>query len=215
MAELGTIGGSIAHELNNPLAGIITFIQLIKNDLKGDEAYKEDILEMERAALKCKTIIENLLSFSRQSPDSKLEKSDFVAVVKQALQIVELQWKSSAIKIAANIPQEKYLVPGAFGLLAQSIMTLLQMTFETLAQQLAKDSTTNPNVKILVTKDAETIVFKLTSDGDPEARGLTQIFRQTIAEQILTDLGGTVEFMTDPNAESTVKISLPRLNFRS
>ncbi|MGE3974308.1 MAG: sensor histidine kinase [Bdellovibrionales bacterium] len=211
MAELGTIGGSIAHEINNPLAGILTFLQLIKSDLHGNESYAQDILEMERAALKCKTIIENLLSFSRQSHDSRQEKSDFIAVIKQALQIVELQWKSSAIKISAKIPNEKFYVPGAFGLLAQSIMTLLQMTFETLSQQLEKDPSKNPEIQIRAEKTEKMIVLKLTSDGDPEARGLTQIFRQTIAEQILTDLGGRVDFITDLKSQNTVKISLPRI----
>jgi two-component system NtrC family sensor kinase len=215
MAELGTIGGSIAHEINNPLAGILTFIQLIKGDLKGDETYAPDILEMEKAALKCKTIIENLLSFSRQPSDSKHERCDFVAVVKQALQIVSLQWKTSVIKITTQIPSETIFVPGAFGLLAQSIMTLLQMAIETLAQQLAKDLTTSPEIKVEVHKDSRVVVLRLSSEGDQEARGLTQIFRQTIAEQILTDLGGSVDFITDPNAQSTVKITLPRLDFRA
>ena len=46
MAELGTIGSSIAHELNNPLGGMLSFIQLIRMDLKGDEHYHEDIIQM-------------------------------------------------------------------------------------------------------------------------------------------------------------------------
>src|SRR5690606_29198531 len=48
MAELGTIGSSIAHELNNPLGGMLSFIQLIKMDLSGDEPWFADIEEMEK-----------------------------------------------------------------------------------------------------------------------------------------------------------------------
>ncbi|MES3039467.1 MAG: histidine kinase dimerization/phospho-acceptor domain-containing protein [Bdellovibrionota bacterium] len=65
LAELGTVASGIAHELNNPLAGIISFIQLIKADLPKEDEYYEDLLEMEKAALRSKTIIQDLLSFVR------------------------------------------------------------------------------------------------------------------------------------------------------
>ncbi len=66
LAELGTVGGSIAHELNNPIAGMLTFAQLIRMDLKGNEPYYEDILEIEKGILRCRDIIQNLLSSIRK-----------------------------------------------------------------------------------------------------------------------------------------------------
>ncbi|MGZ3818457.1 MAG: histidine kinase, partial [Bdellovibrio sp.] len=47
LAELGTIGSSIAHELNNPLGGILSFTQLIKMDMNPEHPLYPDILEME------------------------------------------------------------------------------------------------------------------------------------------------------------------------
>lgn len=66
LAELGTVGGSIAHELNNPIAGMLTFTQLIRMDLKGDEWFFDDILEIEKGILRCRDIIQNLLSSIRR-----------------------------------------------------------------------------------------------------------------------------------------------------
>ncbi len=66
LAELGTVGGSIAHELNNPIAGMLTFTQLIRMDLKSDEWYFEDIVEIEKGILRCRDIIQNLLSSIRK-----------------------------------------------------------------------------------------------------------------------------------------------------
>ena len=68
MAELGVIGSSIAHELNNPLGGMLSFIQLIRMDLKGDEPWGSDILDMENGAQRCREIVKNLLGFARRSP---------------------------------------------------------------------------------------------------------------------------------------------------
>lgn len=65
LAELGMVGGSIAHELNNPLGGIISFLQLIKMELPKEDPKYEDITAMEEAAQKSKEIIQNLLDFSR------------------------------------------------------------------------------------------------------------------------------------------------------
>ena len=51
MAELGTIGSSIAHELNNPLGGILSFTQLIKMDMRPDHPLYPDIVEMEATTI--------------------------------------------------------------------------------------------------------------------------------------------------------------------
>lgn len=69
-AELGILSSNIAHELNNPLGGIISFLQLIKMDLKKDAYEYNDILALEESAHKCKDIIQRLLDFSRKSSDN-------------------------------------------------------------------------------------------------------------------------------------------------
>ena len=71
LAELGTIASSIAHELNNPLGGVLSFIQIIKMDLDKNDPIYCDIDEMEKGAQRCKEIIQNLLGFARnyKSPD--------------------------------------------------------------------------------------------------------------------------------------------------
>lgn len=74
LSDLGILAGSLAHELNNPLAGIITFLQLILSD--PDNTPKETITDIEdllNAALDCKHVIESILESVRNNQSLDLD----------------------------------------------------------------------------------------------------------------------------------------------
>lgn len=74
LSDLGILAGSLAHELNNPLAGIITFLQLILNDPKNTpEAYLTDVQDLLDAALNCKSVIQSILESVRNNKSLDLE----------------------------------------------------------------------------------------------------------------------------------------------
>jgi len=73
LASLGLLISGIAHEINNPITGIITYAELLKMKSK-DEQITTGLQKMLNGAERCKHIIENLLTFSRQkSPSRTLE----------------------------------------------------------------------------------------------------------------------------------------------
>ncbi len=66
--ELGIISSSIAHELNNPIAGIQAALSLLMLDENMYEEAKQTLVEMKNGAIRCKQLIETFLGFSRANP---------------------------------------------------------------------------------------------------------------------------------------------------
>lgn len=67
IASLGTLSAGVAHEINNPLAGILIFAELLLKDLAPDAPGRENVEEIVKQTLRCQQIVTRLLEFSRQS----------------------------------------------------------------------------------------------------------------------------------------------------
>ena len=93
MAALGQFASGLAHDINNPLTGVLAFAQLAQKSVEpGSQAF-EDIKEIEASALRCKKIVEDLLSFSRPQSQSNATQVDLGEVVKKILPNLEIQFK--------------------------------------------------------------------------------------------------------------------------
>lgn len=72
MDAVGYLAGHIAHELNNPLAGIRATAQILLHDRKERDRLYNDLVEVEKAASRCQAIIFNLLEFSSDKSDTSI-----------------------------------------------------------------------------------------------------------------------------------------------
>jgi len=90
MAAFGQLGAGIAHEVKNPLAGILGFAQLSLRKLEEGSPLFNNLAVIEKETKRCKLIIDNLLRFARQE---KVAHSplDLNAVVQDAAAIVDHQ----------------------------------------------------------------------------------------------------------------------------
>ncbi len=70
LASLGRLASGIAHEINNPLTGILTYSSILLEDLKGSD-FEEDLLVIVRETYRCRDIVKGILEFARET---KLEK---------------------------------------------------------------------------------------------------------------------------------------------
>jgi two-component system, NtrC family, sensor kinase len=73
LSAIGELISGIAHELNNPLTGVMGYSQLLQLRKDLDERAKENLLKINNLALRCQKIVQNLLSFARkQKPERTL-----------------------------------------------------------------------------------------------------------------------------------------------
>jgi two-component system NtrC family sensor kinase len=219
LAELGTIGSSIAHELNNPLGGILSFTQLIKMDLPKDHPLYPDILEMEAGSLRCKDIIQNLLGFTRNPNVDEITDIDLRDVIKRAYKIMELQIKSQAIDVTLNLPDNTFPARGHLNLLSQAIKNILQSAYDSILAQRklsGKDFKGTLDVTLQLTTDKYLVSVKNNGIAyEKESAGLGI----PVASQIVEDHGGRLEISSSTNhdnsSQTLAKISFPRPVLRS
>ncbi len=124
MAAIGELAAGIAHEVNNPITGIINFAQLLLDDSKKDsleaELLDRIVNEGERIAL----ITKNLLSFARESENYN-EPIDLVQVIRDSLSLVEHQLKKDGIIISTDYSTEPCQILGNFTQIQQVILNLI------------------------------------------------------------------------------------------
>ncbi len=127
MAAVGQLAGGVAHEINNPLGGILAFSQLMKRDPGRSPGDMESLNLIEESALRCKRIVESLLKFSRHSRVEDRRPFDLSRCVEDATLLFKAQLKSNPktlleLNLSEGLPE----VYGDPGQLAQVVLNLLQ-----------------------------------------------------------------------------------------
>lgn len=99
LSELGLISSSIAHELNNPLGGILSYLQIMKMELPTTHPFIKDLDFLTDAANHMKKHIEDLLFFSRKEDLIKLEKINIIDVFQKNLDLLQMQLKKEHLSV--------------------------------------------------------------------------------------------------------------------
>jgi two-component system NtrC family sensor kinase len=73
LASIGKLAAGVAHEINNPLTGVLTNASLLLEDLPDGDPKKEDVNVIVSETIRCREIVKRLLDFARQTkPQKKL-----------------------------------------------------------------------------------------------------------------------------------------------
>ena len=141
MASLGKLSATVAHEINNPLAGMLVYAELSRRDLQGqalDPAVREEVMGylsvIERECRRCGGIVQNLLLFARPS-GSSMALVDVNAVVRQSLMLVEHHLHMNGLKLKAEFLEEDSQIMADGGQLQQALVALLVNAIEAMSGQ--------------------------------------------------------------------------------
>ena len=105
MGAFGQMSAGIAHEVKNPLAGILGYAQLSKRKLDEENPARKYLDIIEKETKRCKEIIENLMKFARQE-SSTFEPFVVNQAVRDAIALVDHQVSINGVKIERNIAED-------------------------------------------------------------------------------------------------------------
>ncbi len=108
MEAIGTLAGGIAHDFNNILTAIIGFAQLNMNSFEEDSSIKEDLKEIHTAGLRARDLVQQILSFARQS-DDEVYSIQPIHILKEALKLLRSTVPSS-IDIRQDLVSKSYII---------------------------------------------------------------------------------------------------------
>jgi two-component system NtrC family sensor kinase len=102
MVAIGKLAAGVAHEINNPLTGVLTNSSLMLDDMTDDHPWREDIQTIVNETLRCRKIVKGLLDFSRQTKPQRT-LLDLNQVVEDTLSLVRNQTVFRNIKIVYDL----------------------------------------------------------------------------------------------------------------
>src|SRR5665647_1148536 len=124
LAAVGQLASGIAHELNNPLTGVLTFTSLLRKKMEGDSQDAQDLDLVIRETKRCASIIRRLLDFAREKVPVK-GFFNLNQLIEDTVRFVDRPAALQQIEIATNLDADLPQIWGDADLLKQVLLNIL------------------------------------------------------------------------------------------
>lgn len=175
LSAVGSLVAGVAHELNNPLTGVLGFSQLL---LMGDcdEKIRQDLKKIHWEATRCQKIVQNLLRFSRQTKP-KWERVDINQAIEQILELRAYEVRGRNVDIVRELDPE---LPGVIGdaqQIQQVFLNIINNALDSLAE--GKDPCT-------LTVRTEVLESGVRTTFSDTGKGVSEEFRNRVFDPFFT-----------------------------
>ena len=124
LASIGKLAAGIAHEINNPLGGILVLSSLVLEDLPPDNPHRENLQEVIKQTMRCRDIVKGLLQFSRLE-EGKTEYVNVNQVLNNTLSLIEKQALFHNVRLTKNFQEDIPSILGDNSQLQQVFMNII------------------------------------------------------------------------------------------
>jgi len=218
LASLGKLSAGVAHEINNPLGGILIYSHLLLEDTPKDSPHRSNLKKIIKETSRCKEIVKGLLEFARPK-DPEMSPLDINTVVEKSLYIIEDQAMFQNVIIERHLATDLPRIVGDGSQLQQVFMNIILNAAE------AMDNNGSLTLYTGLSSDSRQIEiqFSDTGHGIPEEdiKRLFEPFFTTkevgkgtglglaISYSIIRKHRGTIEVRSQAGEGATFTVKLP------
>jgi len=135
LESIGTLAGGVAHEINNPIMGIMNYAQLIVDELGPDSPATEYATEIGKETQRIATIVANLLSFARSEKETHKSPARLCDIVEDTLSLIRAVMRHDQITLVVDVPADLPKILCRSQQIRQVLMNLLTNTRDALNQK--------------------------------------------------------------------------------
>ena len=225
LASLGKLAATVAHEINNPLAAVLTYTRLMMK-LMSRGRFTQERLEdiaryltiMESETARCGEIVKNLLAFSRQ-PKITVETSSIEELIEKTLVLISHDLEMKNIQLVKEIEPDLPKIKCSSRHIQQALLNLLSNASEAMPEGgtltvTAKRSKSDGFVEAIISDTGCGIseedlknIFEPFFTTKEEGRGVG--LGLSVVHGIITRHNGSIEIESKPDEGSTFKVRLP------
>ena len=213
LASVGQLVGGAAHELNNPIAAMLGYSDLLMSTPLNPEQHQlaEKIGQQVR---RTKSLVASLLSFAKQGP-AAMAPVDVSTVLRTAVKLAQPQWQALKIEVHTELQPNLPLVLGDSNQLLQVCVQILNNALHAADQRNARTLTVTAQHKdgltIIDISDsnlATSLAEKETKEEQKEDQTLSSL-GLSACQGILQQHRGRIFWQQNRNAGTTIRIELP------